>query len=286
MRALYQSPFYTEGLFDPDGFHLDPLALARGYARAARDRGARLFETSPVLRLARHGAGWRLATADGSVEARHVVLCTNAHGDALLPALRAGLLPVASYVIVTEPLGRRLTDVIRAPYAVYDDRFATGYYRPLADGRLLWGGRIALRERPASLPALMLGDLARIYPQLEAVRLDAAWSGRMSFARHRMPILGELAPGLWANTAYGGHGLNGTTMGGELVARAIAQGDPAITLFRAFPPRPVFGLLGRLAAQGFYWGHALGDAARRRRTRRRPRGEKGEGTAPSRDPSK
>lgn len=275
MRANYRTEVYTEGLFDPDGFHLDPLALLRGCARAALAEGAELFEKSPALGLARRGAGWQVTTATGQVEAEHVVLCGNVMGPPLHAGLRRALLPVATYVIVTEPLSERLAGVITAPFAVYDDRFATGYYRPLPDGRLLWGGRISLVERPVGLAALMRRDLARIYPQLGDVGIAAAWVGRMGFARHKMPLLGQLAPGLWMNTAYGGHGLNGTTMGGELVAAAIAEGDRRIELFQAFPPSPVFGPFGRLAAQGIYWGLAVRDGLRIRQGRYRRRRQGG-----------
>jgi gamma-glutamylputrescine oxidase len=120
----------------------------------------------------------------------------------------------------------------------------------------------------------MRRDLARVYPQLAGVPIAAAWTGRMGFARHKMPLLGRLAPGLWVSTAYGGHGLNGATMGGELVARAIAEADPAIEAFAAFRPVPVMGGLGRLVAQGIYGLKSLEDEARLawRRRRGRPAG--------------
>ena len=272
VRALYRTDRYHDAAFDPDGFHLDPLALARGYARAAIGLGARLFEQSPATGLERQGSStWRVATPSGEVVAEAVVLCTSAYGDPLLQALRRAILPVLTYVIVTEPLGARLASVIGAPYAVYDDRFATGYYRPLEDGRLLWGGRVSLTERRQDLAGLMRRDLARVYPQLADVRVDHAWSGRMGFARHKMPLVRELQPGLWVNTAYGGHGLNGTTMGGELVAAAIAEGGQDHALLLPFRPVPAFGRLGRVAAQAIYWGHVLGDELRGIRGRRRRR---------------
>ena len=130
--------------------------------------------------------------------------------------------------------------MIRAPYAVYDNRFATGYYRLLPDGRLLWGGRISTQEQPRDLAGLMRRDLALVYPQLADVAVDHAWSGRMGFARHKMPLIRELAPGLWVNSCFGGHGLNTTTLGGELVASAIARGRPALAA-----PGPVRAALGR-----------------------------------------
>jgi gamma-glutamylputrescine oxidase len=284
MQATYRSPAYSQGLFDPDGFHLDPLALTRGYARAARSLGSQLFEHSPVLAVEPRGSGWRVTTHEGRVDARHVVLCGNVGGNDLAHRLRRAILPIATHVIVTDPLGSRLEEVIGAPYAVYDDRFATGYYRPLADGRLLWGGRISLLAQKTRLVALMRRDLAKVYPQLRDVGIAAAWSGRMGFARHKMPILGELEPGLWVSTAYAGHGLNGTTMGGELIAGAILEGDRRIDAFKAFPPRPAFGIFGRLAAQGIYWGLAMRDSLRIRQSRYR-RGRAGNLKGESRRPT-
>lgn len=278
MAATYKTARYTEGLFDPDGFHLDPLALNRGYARASLAAGARLFAHTRATAVERAGAGWRVQTAGShgrhahppaSVTAKHVVLATNVYGDGMLPLLRRSLLPVATYVIVTEPLGDLLGEVIKAPYAVFDDRFAVGYYRPLADGRLLWGGRVSLRERQPHLDSLMRRDLAHVYPQLAHVPIAQAWAGRMGFARHKMPLLGRIEPGLWMNTAYGGHGLNTTTMGGDLVARAIAANDPAIEDFTVFQPQPVFGPMGRLMAQGIYWGMSAKDNVRLRLQHRR-----------------
>ena len=49
--ATIPSPRYWDGMFDPEGFHLDPFALCRGYAAAAEALGARLFEHSPATRL-------------------------------------------------------------------------------------------------------------------------------------------------------------------------------------------------------------------------------------------
>lgn len=268
LRERFATEAYQAGLLDEDGFHLDPLALARGYARAAAALGTALHEHTPATKLARHGPGWRITTPHGRLDAEQVVLATSAYGDALVARLRRALLGIVTYVIVTEP-DPRVAAAIGTPIAVYDDRFATGYYRRLVDGRLLWGGRLGLAERPAGLERLMRRDLAAIYPQLADVPIAAAWSGKMGFARHKMPLLGRLggrgAAGLWVSSAYGGHGLNGTTMGGELIARAILEGDPAIQAFARFRTAPAFGPLGRLAAQAIWRTRGIEDAVRQRR---------------------
>ena len=158
--------------------------------------------------------------------------------------------------------------MIRGRHAVFDTRFATGYYRLLPDGRLLWGGRISVREHPRDLRGLMRRDLAFVYPQLAGVEVEHAWSGRMGFTRHKMPLVREVEPGLWVNTGFGGHGLNTTTLGGELVAAALVEGDRRFELLQPFAPRWVGGFLGQLAAQAIYWGRAAAEAWRAARQHR------------------
>jgi gamma-glutamylputrescine oxidase len=271
MRASYHTKRYTEGIFDPDGFHLDPLALVRGYSRAAVKRGARVHERSPAVTFERKGAAWLIRTKTGQIAAKHLVLATSAPGKELSLTLHRALVSVATFIIVTEPLGTRLKETILPPYAVYDDRFATGYYRPLPDGRLLWGGRIGLADKVPHLEQIMRRDLAYIYPQLSNIRIDSAWSGQMAFSRHKMPLIGKLAPGLWMAAGFGGHGLNTTTMAGELIAQAIAEGGQRHELFRPFKPVTTFGSLGRVAAQAIYHGYILRDLWRVSGMRKRNR---------------
>ena len=262
LRETFRSPRYHGGLFDPEGFHLDPLRLCEGYAAAAEKLGARIHEGTPALALERRPDGFHIRTPRGGVTADRVILCQSVYPPPLHPPLARAGLAVVSYIIVTEPLGELAASAIRAPYAVYDDRFATGYYRLLQDGRLLWGGRVALTEQPRALLPLMRRDLATVFPQLADLRIDHAWSGRMGFARHKMPLIRELEPGLWTATLFGGHGLNTTTMAGELVARAILEADRSWHLLDPFRPSWTGGPAGRLAAQALFHGHAFKDSLR------------------------
>src|SRR5690349_7417936 len=77
------------------------------------------------------------------VRATDVVLAGSGHLPASVDAdVARSVVPCVSYILVTEPLGARLATAIDAPpYAAFDDRFALNYFRPLPDGRLLWGGK-------------------------------------------------------------------------------------------------------------------------------------------------
>jgi hypothetical protein len=84
-----------------------------------------------------------------------------------------------------------------------------------------------------------------------------------------MPQIGELSPGLWVATAFGGHGLNTSAMAGELIARAIAEGDDHWRLFATYDLVQTGGRFGRAAAQAVFWCMRASDAVEERLAWRR-----------------
>jgi gamma-glutamylputrescine oxidase len=254
MRRRIDSERYSEGLFEAGAFHFHPLAYARGLAAAVEQGGGRVHESSPAVALERDRSEWRVTTPRGEVRCRNVVLSCGGYLAGLRKRVDDAVLPIATYVMVTEPLGDRLHDVLRTPAAVYDTRFAFDYYRPLPDTRLLWGGRISVVDRsPQDVEALLVRDMLRVFPQLRGVAIDHAWSGLMSYAPHEMPHVLEAEPGLWVAQAFGGHGVAPTTAAGELVASAIAEGDSRWRLLSRYGLQPAFKPLGFAAAQASYW---------------------------------
>jgi gamma-glutamylputrescine oxidase len=255
MHARLRTTRYSAGLYERNALHLDPLQYLRGLARAAVARGASIHERSRVVDLTKADDGcWRLKTASGgSVLAREVVLACGGYLGGLARQVDRAVLPIATYVMVTEPLGSRLAETIRTRAAVYDTRFAFDYYRALAGGRLLWGGRISVRRlSEPTIKRLLHQDMQRVYPQLAGARIDYAWSGLMSYARHQMPQLGTAGDGLWWAQAFGGHGLAPTTAAGERLAAAIAEGDDRWREFSEFGLTRAWRPFGYVGAQARY----------------------------------
>jgi gamma-glutamylputrescine oxidase len=255
LRAHFLSPRYDDAVFDPRGLHLNSLNFTRGIAAAATAAGAQIFENSRMTGLRRRGDGYVVETQSGLVRADHVICAMSGYIAGAQKRLSLASLPVATYVILSEPVGD-LADSIAAPYAIADSRLAGDYYRALPDRRLLWGGRVSMRQRPpADLRERMLADVAKVYPGLTGLRADVAWDGLMGYARHRMPQIGQLRPGLWYCMGFGGKGMCTTTLAGELVARAIAEDDRTYELFRPFGLGWEGNPLGRAAAQVVYSWH-------------------------------
>ncbi|QWP75014.1 FAD-binding oxidoreductase [Lysobacter sp. K5869] len=253
LRERVRSHRYHDALFEPQAFHFHPLKYAQGIAAQAQVLGVRVHEGSPALALERDGEGWRVRTERGEVRAEQVVLACGGYLAGLRREVDAAVMPIATYVMVTQPLGELLDGALQTRAAVYDSRFAFDYYRPLRDGRLLWGGRISVRDRsPRQVQQLLYRDVLRVFPQLSGVRIDYAWSGLMSYARHQMPQIGRIDDGLWLAQAFGGHGVAPTTFAGELLAAAIADGDERWRELSGYGLVSAFKPAGLAAAQASY----------------------------------
>jgi gamma-glutamylputrescine oxidase len=263
LAAHVRSDRYFGALLEPDAFHFHPLKYALGEAAAITAGGGRIHEQSPVRAIERASGGYIVRTPRGEVRARELVIAGGGYlSGGLAPPLERAMLPIATYVMVTEPLGARRNEFIPSRAAIYDTRFAFDYYRVLPDTRLLWGGRIAVRDRRAGdIARFLKQDLLRVYPSLATLRVDFAWSGLMSYARHKMPQIGRLATGdqrgAWHAISFGGHGVAPTTVAGEVLAAAIAEGRPVPEYFAPYGLTRTWGPLGLAAAQASYsWAEA------------------------------
>jgi len=102
------------------------------------------------------------------------------------------------------------------------------------------------------------------YPQLAELKVEAAWSGLMSYARHLMPQIGQYRPGVWYCTAFGGHGMNTTAIGGTVIAEAIRGASDRYKLFAPFGLVWNGGPFGTAAVQMTYWSYQAADLIRGR----------------------
>ena len=256
VAAMLQTDRYTHGYIDAQAFHIDPYQYALALSERFTDAGGRLFHHSRVTAIEKNGVGFRVVTSHGVVNCRDVVLTNSVDhmrsDKTNWTRLNRAILPVSTHIIVTEPLvGEHC--VIKTEMAVADTRRAGNYYRVLPDGRLLWGGRIQVGDRlPTNLADLMRGDMIDIYPALATVPIYTIWSGVMGYAVHKMPIIGQLKPGLWCATAFGGHGLNTSAMAGDLIASAIVSKDQRWRDFSAYSATWAGGRIGRLAVEASY----------------------------------
>jgi gamma-glutamylputrescine oxidase len=259
VREALPNPRYFGAIHYPNAFHIHPLNYALGLAADAEGAGARIFENTPALSIDPTGVRKRIATPDARVRADHVVLACNVHLGDLMPELAATLLPITTYVLVTQPIAN-LSEVIRYRGGISDTDRADNHYRIVggddpAAQRLQWSGRVRLWEaEPRSVARGLVGDIRRAFPALGKVEIAHLWGGTLGRAIHGMPQIGEIEPGLWVASGFGGHGLNTTAMAGELIARGMVENDQAWRLLTPYELVWAGGRLGRVLAQGLYWG--------------------------------
>lgn len=255
VRRNLKSTRYFHGVRDRGAFHIHPLNYLRGLAAEIERLGGVIYENAPAIGTALSTRAKQVRTGAGTVTAQTVVFSTGGYTDGLNPRLRRAFLPIATYVMVSEEAPDLIATAITTRDGIGDNRRAGDYYR-LVDGgrRLLWGGRITTRAAStAGLVEELRREMTSTYPQLRDLKTELAWSGLMAYARHLMPQIGEMQPGVWHCTAFGGHGLNTTAIGGKVVAEGILGESDRYRLFSPFGLAWAGGVAGLAVAQLTYW---------------------------------
>lgn len=230
---------YVGLLSDPDSGQIHPLRYLQGLARGAEDAGAVLFERSPVRAV----DGTVVRTPGGAVTAKHVVYCANAYLGRLERRLRSKIMPVASFVAVTEPLAEDLAArLFVRDVAVADCNLALDYFRLTLDRRLLFGAGASYSAiTPPGLARTMRRKIARVFPELSEVRIDHQWGGLIGITINRIPDIGRLSENVFHAQGFSGQGVVLTGLAGKIVAEAIAGDDTRLKLFESVRHLPFPG---------------------------------------------
>ena len=138
------------------------------------------------------------------------------------------------FMVVTEPIPELIEQIGWTSHmGVADLREMLYYLRRTADDRIAIGGGAMgivrgarIRGRVLTAPrlaAMAAHGLTWLFPQLEGVRFDAAWSGPMDITGPGLPFF-ETAPGgnVHAGLGFSGHGLTSTRLGGKILGLAGA----------------------------------------------------------------
>lgn len=258
-RARVAAQGVHGGLLDAGGGHLHPLNYALGLADAARSAGVALYENARVVGVdAQRGVIARTET--GAVKARYGVLACDALLHGLEPRIAGRIMPVANYLIATEPL-QRPQDLIADQLAVSDSRFVVNYFRLSADGRLVFGGGERYTPAPpADIEAFVRRHMLRLFPQLRAARIDYAWGGLVSITMTRMPHIGRFGD-LFYTHGYSGQGVLTPALVGKVLAEAMAGAAERFDVLAGLAPPEFPGgaaLRAPLHVLGMLW-YALRD---------------------------
>jgi len=263
VRREVASERFVGGLLYKRSAQMHMGRFAHGLAQAAERRGAQIHTRTCVQRLERlQGEAHRVHTGRGTIKAAQVLLANGAarHGGyGSFGWLRRRIVPIGSFIVVTEPLGaERAQALLRERRTYVTVANIHHYFRLTPDHRLVFGGRarfaISSPTSDAKSGEILRAGMLEMFPQLQGVRIDYCWGGLVDMTQDRLPHAGE-RDGLYFSTGYSGHGTQMSVLMGERMA-AVMAGDADANPWqgRAWPAIP--GHVGPpwfLPAVGLYY---------------------------------
>jgi gamma-glutamylputrescine oxidase len=262
MRACIDSPRYKALLVDPRGGHLHPLNYSLALADAAAARGVQIYEASRATRIEypTMASGSPIVhTEHGNVRCSHVILAGNCYLGDTARSISARIMPVGTYIIATEPLDPALMkQLLPQRHAICDANFVLDYFRPSADHRMLFGGRVSYTTRtPSNLAESMRQRMLKVFPQLASARVSHCWGGFVDITMNRAPDFGRISRNVYYAQGFSGHGIALTGIAGKLMAEAVAGSAERFDLFakirhRDFPGGQLFRAPALVLATAWY----------------------------------
>ena len=217
------SPEFHGALHDPRAGTIQPLAYARGLARAATEAGARIFEQSAVIGADHHAGHWVLRTAAGKLRAPRLLVATNAYHRPVEGPEPPEMPVVRFFQIATEPLGDNIAgDILPGGEGAWDTGLIMTALRRDASGRVILGGMGAggpVHEGWARR------KLSRLFPRLAQAPIAHVWSGRIAMTGDHLPRILRLGPRALAVYGYSGRGIAPGTAFGAAAAAALLSDD-------------------------------------------------------------
>jgi len=249
-----------------DGFGLNPLKLALGYQKIAREVGVKVHTSTPVSFIENQSKQKTIALTSpkGSIKAKKVVIATNGYTPkGFHPLVTNRTLPVLSQIIVTEPLSSEQLAACNflTSNVVMDTRALKYYYRKLPDNRLLFGGRGAITGKGADDPYYakrLLSVLKTSFPALNGLNISYAWSGWICMALDDLPHIYEGEKGsenenIFYAMGYCGSGVSFSAQAGKRLAEKVAgKAFPNLPLYNNALPKFPFAPLRRVGQWGYF----------------------------------
>ncbi len=248
-REALGSDHYHGGMLAAASGSLHPGKYARGLAAAAERAGATLVDGVRVAGIRPEGDGVRLATDRGELRAEAVLVATNGYsrgpgGASAMPWLACRLVPLASYIIATEPLGQGVIDrLFPGRRMISDTKRVLNYFRPSPDGtRVLWGGRASFHGWDAAQTAPVLhATMAEVFPELKGVKLTHAWNGNVAFTFDMLPHIGVERGVHYAAGCQGSGVAMATWLGHQAALKLAGAANAPFALDGLpFPTRPFY----------------------------------------------
>jgi glycine/D-amino acid oxidase-like deaminating enzyme len=219
------------GIYDARAGYADPVATALGFARAATDAGAKIYEGVEVRRLlVAKSRVVGVRTAQSTIFGEHIVVAAGNWTPALL-ATAGARVPVR--FVRGEIAFFRRPPSVRGP-RLHFDYYHNTYSRP-DEARDTLVGFMNTDARPsqprptpfdgtlrASTAKDLQARLAARFPAMARAQFRGGYAGLYDVTPDHYPILGRVGPeGLFVALGFSGHGFKLSPAVGRLMADAV-----------------------------------------------------------------
>jgi glycine/D-amino acid oxidase-like deaminating enzyme len=175
---------------------LDPYRACLGFTRAAAERGAVVFERSPVRRIRPRARDVEVQTGDGTLRCDAVVLATGEPPSGF-SALRRHFVGGETYMVLTPPLGAGLRRSAPDAGLIAIDRHQPPHCLSWVGERMLWGGAdgppTPARTRQKVLVqrgGQLMYELSLLVPAISGVQAEYVWSAPAPRIHDGLPFIG------------------------------------------------------------------------------------------------
>jgi glycine/D-amino acid oxidase-like deaminating enzyme len=215
-----------------DGATLDPYRACAGIASAAAQRGAQIFEKSPVVRIGFNRKTADVVTADGTIRTRAVVIATGVPTKLCASLVRHFWLR-STYLALTEPVPARVRQRLGGRDAVIRDIGEPAHVvRWVNDERLLVSGadaatpEVRLREKVlVQRTGQLMYELSTMYPDISGIQPAYGWDAPYSTSGDGLPHIGphrNFPHHLFA-FSDGAHSLTGAYLASRILLRHVLR---------------------------------------------------------------
>ncbi|TVQ34640.1 MAG: FAD-binding oxidoreductase [Geminicoccaceae bacterium] len=243
LRGVIGTDAFVGGMAVDDAGCLHPAMYHRALRNLVRQAGATLTPHCAVNAILREGMGFRLLHASGETTAQHVFVATNGYTGELSPWFRRRLIPLASYMIATEPLPADLIQRLSPEGRVFaDTKRVLSYFRISPDGsRVLYGGRASFVDGGEVTGAAKLYRfMTRVWPELDGVELTHAWKGNVAFTFDWVPHIARHDGVVYVGGCQGSGVAMATWLGHQAARSLLGANQPSAFDRDIFPTAPLY----------------------------------------------
>ena len=223
-----------------------PYKMVMHLLQRAVDRGVNLQTNTPVLSISEipsQDGYYAVKTQRGILQAKTVILATNAYTSSLVPEYSSRIIPVRGICTrISVPEGTTApylpnTHSVRHGPGLYD------YQIPRMDGSIIVGGGRKTFWNDTTQWYNVTDDTTLIEPAVDyfkddmmqktyrgwensGAKLDMAWTGIMGYTTDLMPHIGPIPgkPNLYICAGFNGHGMPLILLAAKGVAKMIREG--------------------------------------------------------------